>query len=142
LILVVSAALSEAAKTDHYAEAIVLWQADLPTCFPTKKPLHKQMEAVDSLVVGGEATPPRKVKGGELSKDLLEGIEISSGVPVLEVVINAEGIVESVVLLRQTTPEFDAKLAQVVRKWKFEPATLDGQPICTRYIVTLRINYK
>jgi hypothetical protein len=120
----------------------VLWQSEEPTCFPAGIPLDEQMAAVDQYVVDGETTAPRKIQGASPSRELFEGVEISSGVPVMEVVINTAGKIESVVSLRQTSPEFDARLARVLRDWRFEPSKMSGVPICTRYIVTLRINWQ
>jgi hypothetical protein len=60
----------------------------------------------------------------------------------MEVVINRQGMVESVVALRPTTPDFDQRIAEHLRLLSFEPSTLDGEPICSTYVLVLDITWQ
>jgi hypothetical protein len=125
-----------------YESAVVLWQAEEPTCFDRDLPFLEQMEEVEQFEVGGAVSEPRRVSSGELPQDLLAGSEVPKGVPVHELVVSASGSVESVVALRPTSPELDAALAEHYRSFRFEPATANGTPVCVRYILTIYIAWR
>jgi len=92
--------------------------------------------------VDGPVKEPIKMSGPHPTMEMFEGIEIARGVPVMELVVNKKGEVESVVSLRPTKTEFDARIAQMYSQWLFEPATESESPVCTRYILTIRINWQ
>ncbi len=133
------AAASEPEEYDRYAKAVVHYQSKDPTCFQRDLPLRKQMAELNSFSVNGPVKEPIKMSGPHPTTEMFEGIEIARGVPVMELVINKKGEVESVVSLRSTKPEFDARIAQMYSQFIFEPASESGSPICTRYILTIRI---
>lgn len=118
------------------------WQADKPTCFDPSLPLSERFDSVPRMMVGGEMTEPEKIEGENLKTEHFDGVELRTGIPVLEIVINTDGNVESVLSLRTTTPEFDKRLGEVISTWVFKPASVEGKPICIRYILTLRIQYR
>ena len=60
----------------------------------------------------------------------------------LELIINSSGEVESVVSIQQTTQEFDDLLASIASKWEFDPAKVDGKPVCSQYRVVVRDNWQ
>ena len=92
-------------------------------------------------MVGGEMTEPEKIEGENPKTEHFEGIELRTGIPVVELVINPKGAVEAVLSLRTTTPQFDKRLGELISTWKFKPATLEGRPVCVRYILTIFIHY-
>lgn len=136
------AAASEPEEYDQYSKAVVHWQTEEPTCFQRDLPLREQMVELDSYSVHGPVKEPIKMSGPHPTMEMFEGAEIARGVPVMELVVNKKGEVESVVSLRPTKPEFDARIAKMYSQWLFEPATKSESPICTRYSLTIRINWQ
>jgi TonB family protein len=47
----------------------------------------------------------------------------------VELVINAQGAVESARITERTTPAYDEELLAAARRWKFRPASRDGHPV-------------
>jgi TonB family protein len=47
----------------------------------------------------------------------------------LDVIINENGDVDSAVMTRSIAASYDGRLLAAVRRWKFVPATKDGQPV-------------
>jgi TonB family protein len=47
----------------------------------------------------------------------------------LELVISAQGAVESARIAERTTPAYDDQLLAAARRWKFRPASRDGKPV-------------
>jgi len=61
-----------------------------------------------------------------------------SGVVILEAVLNAQGGVESVRVLR-SIPPLDQAAVDAVQQWRFTPALLNGQPV--RVVMTITVNF-
>jgi protein TonB len=62
-----------------------------------------------------------------------------SGVVILEAVLNAQGGVESVRVLR-SIPPLDQAAIDAVQQWRFSPALLNGQPVPV--VMTVTVNFK
>ncbi len=92
------------------------------------------------------AAPPAKTEivYSILNREVSAPVEITRPVPrlktppgepqglyqgLVEVVINAEGRVESAVIKRSIAPAYDADLLAATAQWKFQPATLDGAAV-------------
>jgi len=131
----------EGADSDYAPKIVVQWQAEDPVCFDPSLPVHDRFKSVSRFMVGGEVTEPEKIKGENIKTEHFEGIELKTGIPVVELVINTEGRVELVASLRTTTPEFDKRLGELISTWVFKPATSEGEPVCIRYILTVFIHY-
>ena len=58
----------------------------------------------------------------------------------LELLIDEKGEVTSAVVRRSVHRLYDAVLVDTARKWKFQPATVNGQPVKYRYV--LEVNLK
>ncbi len=63
------------------------------------------------------------------------------GRPVLQLVIDAEGRVERIGLIRGEKGPLLNALVESVASWEFEPATHDGTPICSMQIVSMSAHY-
>jgi len=100
------------------------------------------MASMPKPALAEEATPPRKIDGPPMNGDFFKGLDIQPILPVLEVVINPHGNVESIVALRPTTPEADQRIAEYLRQWSFEPSTNAGQPVCSTYVLVLHIYWQ
>jgi len=135
-------AILAGSNPDVQPKIVFQWQAEDPSCFDSSLPLNDRLQSVSRFMVGGEMTEPEKIRGENIKTETFEGIELSTGIPVVEVIINTEGRVELVASLRTTTPEFDKRLAELISTWEFKPATVEGNPVCVRYILTVFINYQ
>jgi protein TonB len=61
------------------------------------------------------------------------------GVVILEAVLNAQGGVESVRVLR-SVPTLDEAAMDAVQRWRYTPALLNGQPVPV--VMTVTVNFK
>jgi protein TonB len=59
------------------------------------------------------------------------------GVVILEATIDAGGQVQAVQLLR-SAPLLDQAALEAVRQWRYEPATLNGEPVPVIMTITVR----
>jgi protein TonB len=95
---------------------------------------------VDVRRVGGEVTPPRAISRvppkytEEARQARIQGIVI------LEAVIDPRGEVKSVRVLKGLPLGLDGAAVEAVKRWKFEPARLQGQPVAVYFILT--VNFK
>jgi len=58
---------------------------------------------------------------------------------VIEVVINEEGRVERAVMRSSLGGQYDRLVLDAARQWKYQPATLDGQPVKFRKMVQISV---
>jgi tetratricopeptide (TPR) repeat protein len=58
---------------------------------------------------------------------------------VLEVVINAEGSVESVAMRESVNPRYDPQLLVAAKAWQYRPALLDGKPVKYKKLVQIDV---
>jgi len=65
-----------------------------------------------------------------------------SGIVILELAINAAGQLEHVGILKSLAPGLDEAAVSAVRKWKFKPATKDGQPVPVLYVMTINFRLR
>ena len=63
---------------------------------------------------------------------------VNSGTVVFEVTVGASGNIENGKVVRDG-PGFTGTAQQAVRKWKFKPATFNGQPV--RSVVTIAFSF-
>lgn len=59
---------------------------------------------------------------------------------VVEVVIDELGRVSAIAIRQSVQPMYDAELIAKGRDWKYQPATLNGQPVRYRKLIQLNIN--
>jgi TonB family protein len=57
----------------------------------------------------------------------------------LEIVVDEQGRVIDVTIKKGIHPQFDGRLVQSVRTWKFKPATKDGQPVSYRNTLDIKV---
>jgi len=65
--------------------------------------------------------PTRVALGKNEAAGLYQGL--------IEIVIDATGVVASARIVRSITPTYDASLLQATHDWRFQPATLNGEPV-------------
>ena len=55
-----------------------------------------------------------------------------SGMVLLDVVINDEGAVTEVAVVKSTLADFEAPSLQAVKAWRFRPGMISGKPVAVR----------
>ena len=95
--------------------------ADLPTTTRTPPACH--LDTPGACRVGCNADPPAKVV--HVAQDL-SGIELTGlrGVAVAEILIDIQGEVTGVCLLRGVREDVDERAVAAIRRWRFEPTRL------------------
>ncbi len=63
---------------------------------------------------------------------------LTGGTVVLGVVVGREGLPRDVEVVRSLSPGFDQAAINGVKKWRFAPATKDGNPVAVRMNVEVR----
>ena len=92
------------------------------------------------FVPEGDVTEPkatRKVNPTYPEEARKEGL---TGVVVCETVITASGDVADIKILRTADEVFNQPTIDAIKQWKFDPATLDGEPVDVIYILTVKYN--
>jgi protein TonB len=89
--------------------------------------------------VGGNVNPPISVKRVEpLYPDIARKARIE-GIVILETIIDRDGNVTDVRVLKGLPLGLDQSAVEAVKRWKFKPGTLNGQPVPV--IFTLTVNF-
>lgn len=86
---------------------------------------------------GGAIIAPRVLQrmAPHATGDAVRRLPLTAAV---EAVIEADGAVGQVCRV-SGDPEWAKTLADAVRQWRFEPATLDGKPLAVRFTITSSI---
>jgi protein TonB len=58
----------------------------------------------------------------------------------LSMIVNADGTVREPQVTQSLDKDLDKKALECVKKWKFEPATKDGQPVAMRVVVEVNFH--
>ena len=58
---------------------------------------------------------------------------------ILELIIDEAGLVEAAAMRLSVNPRYDNQLLSAVRGWKYQPATVDGNPVKFRKIINISI---
>lgn len=64
-----------------------------------------------------------------------------SGSVILSVVIGEDGRVRDAKVVRSVSPRMDQAALEAVRRWKYRPAMLDGEPVPVYGVITVRFEY-
>ncbi len=92
------------------------------------------------FVVGGNITEPVKLSGpNPIYPEAARRARIQ-GVVVLECIIAKDGSVREAKVLRGLPLGLTEAAVDAVKKWKFEPSTLNNKPVEVLYILTVRFN--
>lgn len=93
--------------------------------------------------MGGDLSEPRKIEGVVPVFPEAARASKTQGTVVLQTVIDEEGVVRDLEVLRSADPALDQAAAEAVRQWRFEPAKLaDGTPVAVSYVLTIRFALK
>jgi TonB family protein len=87
--------------------------------------------------VGGDVKPPAKIVAPSPQYTEIARKARIQGVVIIEAIINKEGNVTNVKILKGLPMGLDDAAADAVKKWKFKPATLNGKPVAVIYNLTV-----
>jgi len=90
--------------------------------------------------VGAGISPPRLTNRVEPDYPMAARKDRLEGVVVLEAVISASGHVEDLQLVKSADQILDTSAIRAVQQWRYEPATLDGDPVRVYLTVTMTFN--
>src|SRR5208282_4208114 len=79
----------------------------------------------------GCVTAPRTTYAPEPTYPNKERKARHSGVVILGLVVGPDGLPREITVSRPLSPDFDAAAIDAVKKWKFSPASKDGNPVAT-----------
>jgi TonB family protein len=96
--------------------------------------------ASKALFVKGDIQAPRKIKAPRPLYTEVARKDRLQGSVVLEALINQEGVVADIEVLKSLPLGLTEAATEAVRQWTFEPATLEGEPVAVFYNLT--INFK
>ncbi|MEO8276796.1 MAG: energy transducer TonB [Thermoanaerobaculia bacterium] len=89
------------------------------------------------LRVGGEITKPERLGGAQPAYTELARKARIQGVVIVEAVIDKEGRVTNVRVLKGLPMGLDQSAVDAVKNWRFKPATLNGRPVSVYYSLTV-----
>ncbi|MFV2071025.1 MAG: energy transducer TonB [Thermoanaerobaculales bacterium] len=92
------------------------------------------------FVVGGNITEPKRLSGPNPTYPEAARRARIQGVVVLECTIGKDGRVIRAKVLRGLPLGLTESAQDAVRKWRFQPSTLNGKPVEVLYILTVRFN--
>lgn len=87
--------------------------------------------------VGGDVQPPVKLVAPSPQYTEIARKARIQGVVIVEAIIDKEGNVTNVKVLKGLPMGLDSAAAEAVKKWKFKPATLNGKPVAVIYNLTV-----
>jgi TonB family protein len=87
--------------------------------------------------VGGDVAPPVKITSPPPQYTEIARKARVQGVVIIEAIIDKQGNVTNVKILKSLPMGLDTAAADAVKKWKFEPATLNGKPVAVIYNLTV-----
>ena len=90
--------------------------------------------------IGGSVKPPRQIYAPGPEYTTKARKEHQRGVVVLKMVVGADGVTRDIKVVQSLSTELDGAATVAVKKWKFAPATKDGEPVAVRINVEVSFN--
>lgn len=132
---------------------VVLAFADLAQASATQKPAAAVPPPASAtpLVLAAAVAPSRVYSGGV---GVVPPVAISKPLPpfpagltmlrrdyvgVVEIVVGETGDISEVTIRKSIHPQFDPRLVETIRTWKFKPATKDGEPVRFRSVFEVKL---
>ena len=95
------------------------------------------IEPEGPIRVGGDVTRPNKISGPNPQYTEIARKARIQGVVIVEAIIDKAGNVTNVRVLKPLPMGLDQAAVDAVKRWKFEPATLNGKPVDVYYNLTV-----
>ena len=95
------------------------------------------MEPTGPIRVGGDVKAPNKLFSPNPQYTEIARKARIQGVVIVEAIIDKQGNVTEVKILKALPMGLDQAAANAVSKWRFEPATLNGKPVAVIYNLTV-----
>ena len=89
--------------------------------------------------IGGQITAPALVHRVEPTYPAIAVAAQVSGMVILEAVVDTEGCVESVKVLRPVSLVLDHAAVEALKEWRYSPLVLNGVP--TSFVLTVTFNF-
>jgi TonB family protein len=104
-------------------------EPDLAFPIAPTKPIEEQLAAGQLFRIGGGVTPPRVVNSPNPEFSETARVGKFSGVVVLSMIIEPDGVPGDIWVKQKLGLGLDQKAIETVRRWRFRPATKNGQPV-------------
>ncbi len=91
------------------------------------------------LQVGGEVMAPVRISGPDPRYPEIARRARIEGTVVVEAIVNKQGLVEQAKVARGLGWGLDEAAVNAIQQWRFDPATLGGEPVDVFYL--LRVNF-
>lgn len=105
---------------------------------PTEAP--KVDDVPDILVVGGDVKAPKKIFHPSPQYTEIARKARIEGVVIMQSIIDKEGNVTNLKVLKDLPMGLSEEAVKAAKRWKFEPATLNGKPVSVYY--SLSVNFR
>ncbi|MFH1176068.1 MAG: energy transducer TonB [Acidobacteriota bacterium] len=104
---------------------------------PGSEPARLELAEPTTVRAGATIERPRAIvtPGPDWAK--LVGIRTRAGKVVLKLLVNRDGSVGEVRVVRSTDPALDAACREAASRWRFEPAKVNGEPVAAWDTVTI-----
>jgi TonB family protein len=89
------------------------------------------------IMVGGDVKPPVKVSAPPPQYTEIARKARIQGVVIVQAIIDKEGNVTNVKVLKGLPMGLDQAAVEAIKKWKFQPSTLNGKPVSVYYNLTV-----
>jgi len=95
------------------------------------------VEPEGPIMVGGDVKAPEKLSAPPpIYTEIARKARIQ-GVVIVQAIIDKEGNVTNVKVLKPLPMGLDQAAVEAIKKWKFKPATLNGKPVAVYYNLTV-----
>lgn len=105
---------------------------------PAPPSVPEPKTAAQVFRVGGGIREPRRIAGGAPEYPAIARSVRVQGVVILEAVIDAQGTIERVKVLK-SAPLLDGAAVEAVKGWRYTPTLLNGVPVSV--LMTITINF-
>lgn len=106
---------------------IVFGIPDAPPVAEPEGPIH----------VGGDVKPPEKINAPQPQYTEIARKARIQGVVIVQAIVNKNGDVTNVKVLKGLPMGLEDEAVKAIKRWKFEPATLNGKPVDVYYNLTV-----
>ena len=94
-------------------------------------------EPAGPIIVAGDVVPPEKITAPQPQYTEMARKARIQGVVIVQAIIDKQGEVTNVKVLKGLPMGLDQAAVDAVKRWRFEPATLNGKPVSVYYNLTV-----